>query len=325
MGFASTIGVQRWAFLASTLLRPLWVRKMARAVVLLLLFVPAVASGQTGFPADFFDPSLAKEGLLVIKGPTIEQDRAEVALAIDWPHHLLGIRAPENENIRWVVRDRLSLHLGFGYSPTSFLRLEAGFHGVPYQTGESSDDLGAPTELAAAMGSSWLTANLGIPWLVGSPLEAALATTIVLPTADSSSLTGTGRIELRVEGLLSLRLGPFRPIVNFGVCTSPRIRFRNLVRDDGIIYRAGLEVGQTTWPFAFSFELAGQTLLTSPFSSSVNEWLEAIIGLRIHVAAGTEVQVGAGTGLVGVGAPSVRGVVLMRWSFQVKKGGFTTE
>jgi hypothetical protein len=145
------------------------------------------------------------------------------------------------------------------------------------------------------------------------PLDGALATTLLLPTADPSGLSGEQRLNVRVAALLSARLPYFRPVVNLGLVTRPRVSFRDLVRDDGLIYRVGFEIGEAGWPLLPALELSGQTLLADPLSDD-GQLLEGIIGLRIPAVAGAEIQAGLGLGIFGIGAPAARGILLLRWA-----------
>jgi len=281
------------------------------AYIMLTAVFPATAFGQSGISADLLDFSPAAGGLMTVRSPELVPDRLEIMLGSDWSYRLMGLEQPDDQTL-WTVEQRVSLRVAVAYTPTGSLRLAAGFTGAPLQEGLRSNQVGALTPMRAAMGTSWFSAVWAIPGISG-----AIATTLLLPTAPASGLTGAQRMDVRVEALLSGRLWLFRPVVNLGVATRPRTSYFDLVRDDGLTFRLGCETGPDGWPVVPTLELAGETPLGSLFSK--HTLLEGLIGLRIPAVAGIEFQIGAGIGILGAGAPAVRGVVLARWLGNVEK------
>jgi hypothetical protein len=126
-------------------------------------------------------------------------------------------------------------------------------------------------------------------------------------------------VDFRAAALLSYRIWLVTAVLNLGVVTRARTRFYDLTRGDGLLYRLGAEVGIGRWPLAFSAEVAGETPLDAAFSSGVSEFAEAIFALRIRCIDGMDLSLGAGFGLLGTGVPTVRGLVLVRWSGNIQK------
>jgi hypothetical protein len=284
-----------------------------------LLCLPAVCLGQSGLDVDLtrFSPSV--HGLLSARAPVLDPGSLEIMLGTDWGHHLFGIQ-PDGENATtWIVKHRLSFRAAVTYTPTSAVSLSAGFSGAAHQDGVRTNSSGAPVALRAGMGSSWIAALWAVPLPDGLPLRAGLETALVFPTATKDVLCGGERVDFRGVALLSYRIRPFMAVFNLGVITRARTRFYDLTRDDGLLYRAGVEMEIGPWPVAVSAEVAGETPLGAVFSSGANEFAEALFALRIRCVAGLDLSLGAGVGLAGAGVPAVRGLVLARWSGKVQK------
>lgn len=274
--------------------------------------LPAMAFGQSGFSADLLDLSPSTGGLMAAGSPELHPGRFEAMLGADWAYHLMGIEQGSELSTLWIVEHRLSFRAAVSFTPTSFIRLAAGFTGTPLQEGLRYNRVGALVPMGAAMGASWVSAVWTIPGLGDLPLSSALATTLVLPTAAPDGLSGDQRLNVRVTALLAARFRFFRPVVNLGLVTRPRVGFYDMIRDDGLIYRAGCEFGEAGWPLLPALELSGETRLADPFSGEA-QVVEGIISLRIPAIAGVEIQAGLGVGLAGIGAPAVRGILMVRW------------
>jgi hypothetical protein len=289
--------------------------------MVLVLGFPAMASGQSGFSVDLLDFSPSTEGLMVVRSPELNPGRFEAMLGADWAYHLMGIEQGPEIPTLWIVEHRLSLRAAVSFTPSSFIRLAAGFTGAPLQEGLRYNRVGALVPMSATMGASWVSAVWAIPGFDDLPLSSAVATTLVLPTATPTGLSGEQRLNVRVAALLAARFWYFRPVVNLGLTTRPRVSFYDFIRDDGLIFRAGCEFGEAGWPLLPALELAGETQLADPFSGE-GKVLEGIISLRIPAIAGMEVQAGLGLGILGIGAPAVRGILLIRWvGAQEKRDG----
>jgi hypothetical protein len=280
-----------------------------------LLCLPVVCLGQSSLDVDLtvFSPSV--HGLLAARAPVLDPGSLEIMLGTDWGHHLFGVRPEGSDGITWIVEHRLSFRAAATYTPSSAVSLSAGFSGAAHQGGTRVNDSGAPVELRAGMGSSWIAAL----WSLPLPLDAGLETALLFPTADPEALCGGKRVDFRATALLSHRIWLVTAVLNLGVVTRARTRFYDLTRDDGLVYRLGAEVGTGPWPLSFSAEVAGETPLSAPFSSKVNEFAEALFALRIRCVGGMDLSVGAGIGLGGAGVPAVRGLVLCRWSGKIQK------
>jgi hypothetical protein len=288
-----------------------------RTVVLFagVLCLPAVCLGQSSLDVDLTRFSPSAHGLLAARAPVLEPGNLEIMLGTDWGHHLFGLRTGDGEGTAWIVEHRLSLRAAATYTPTSLVSLSAGFSSAAHQGGSRVNDAGAPVELRAGMGSSWIAAL----WALPLPLHTGLETALLFPTADPEALCGGNRVDFRVTALLSYRVWLVTAVLNLGVVTRARTRFYDLTRDDGLIYRLGAQVDLGPWPLAFSAEMAGETPLHAPFSSEVNEFAEALFALRIRCVAGVELSLGAGFGLFGTGVPAARGLLLWRFRGRVQK------
>lgn len=285
------------------------------AIIAGVLCLPAVCLGQSSLDVDLTGFSPSANGLLAARAPVLEPGNLEIMLGADWGRHLFGVRPEGEEGTAWIVEHRLSFRAAAAYTPTPALSLSAGFSGAVHQGGARVNDAGAPVALRAGMGSSWIAAL----WALPLPLHAGLETTLIFPTAAPDALCGGDRVDFRAAALLSHRIWLLTAVLNLGVVTRARTRFYDLTRDDGWFYRLGAEVGLGSWPLSFSAELAGETPLDAPFSTGVNEFAEALLALRIRRVGGMDLSLGAGFGLQGVGAPTVRGVVLCRWSGRIQK------
>jgi hypothetical protein len=289
------------------------------AIVTGLVCLPAVCPGQSSLDVDLTGFSPSVHGLVAARAPVLEPDSLEIMLGADWGHHLFGIQPEGADGTDWIVEHRLSFRAAVTYTPTSTVSLSAGFSGAAHQGGTRVSDAGAPVALRAGMGSSWIAALWAVPLPENLPLRAGVETTLFFPTAAPDVLCGGERVDFRATALLSYRIWLVTTVLNLGVGTRARTRFYDLTRDDGLLYRLGAEVEMGPWPLAFSAELAGETPLGAVFSSRVDEFAEALFALRIRCVAGMDLSLGAGFGLVGVGVPAVRGLVLARWSGKVQK------
>jgi len=289
------------------------------AIIAGLICLPAVCPGQSSLDVDLAGFSPSVHGLVSARAPILDPGDLEIMLGADWGRHLFGIQ-PEGENATtWIVKHRLSLRAAVTYTPTSAVSLSAGFSGAAHQEGTRTNASGAPVALRAGMGSSWVAALWAVPLPEGLPLRAGLETVLVFPTAPEDVLCGGERVDFRAAALLSYRIRPVTAVFNLGVVTRARTRFYDLIRDDGLLYRAGAEVDLGPWPLAVSAEVAGETPLGSLFSSGVNEFAEALFAFRIRCVAGLDLSLGAGVGLAGAGVPAVRGLVLFRFAGKVQK------
>ena len=289
------------------------------AFILGLVCLPVVCLGQSSLDVDLTGFSPSVHGLLAARAPVLDPGSLEIMLGADWGHHLFGVQPEGQAGTAWIVEHRLSFRAAVTYTPTSAVSLSAGFSGAAHQGGTRTNDAGAPVALQAGMGSSWIAALWAIPLPEDLPLRAGLETTLWFPTAAPDVLCGGERVDFRAAALLSYRIWLVNAVLNLGVVTRAHTRFYDLTRDDGLVYRAGAEVGIGPWPLAFSAEVAGETPLTGNFSSRVDEFAEALFALRIRYVAGMDLSVGVGLGLVGAGVPAVRGLVLARWSGKVQK------
>lgn len=294
-------------------------------LVLWLILAPAgMVRAQAGWSADRLETAPAMDGLLTARGARLVPGRLEVALGTDWAYHLLG-RAGPDHHTTWIVEHRLSLRAAVAYTPGRSMRLAAGFRGVPLQQGTRTDAAGAAVPLQPSMGGSWISATWAVPASLTPPVHLAVATTLVLPTAPAESLAGGTRSEVHMVALLSARLWWLRPVVNLGVAARPRTRFAELVIDDGLIYRAGLEFGPPAWPLAATAEIAGEVPLDNPGAGEPDGLVQTLVGLKISGLWGMEIQVGTGFGLMGAGSPAVRGLVVVRWACIAEKTDETIE
>jgi hypothetical protein len=289
------------------------------ALTLGLVCLPGISPAQSSLDVDLAGFSPSVHGLLAARAPVLDPDWLEIMLGADWGRHLFGIRPEGGDGTTWVVEHRLSLRAAATYTPTSSLSLSAGFSGAAHQGGTRTNDAGAPAALRAGMGSSWMAALWAVPLPQGLPLRAGLETALMFPTAAPDALCGGERVDFRATALVSYRIWLVTAVLNLGVVTRARTRFYDLTRDDGLLYRAGVEMEAGSWPLAFSAEVAGETPLGSAFSSRVNEFLEALFALRIRCVAGLDLSLGAGLGLLGTGVPAVRGVVLFRYAGKMQK------
>lgn len=293
-------------------------------VVLAVLIPAGTARAQAGWPADRLDPAPTVGDLLATRNARLVPGRIEVSLGADFAHHLLGRAATGNGTV-WIVSHRLSMRAAVAYTPGRSVRLATGFCGVPLQQGTRTDANGAALPLRASMGGSWLEATWAVPDPLVRPLHAAVATTLVLPTAPAAGLAGGKGPEIRMVALLSGGVWWLRPAVNLGLVSRARTRFAELVVDDGLVYRAGVEFGPPGWCLAASAEIAGEARLDDLIGGGPANLLEALVGLKISGLWGLEIQLGTGFGLRGAGAPACRGLLLARWTPPAEKTDETVE
>jgi hypothetical protein len=290
--------------------------------VLFFVLLPVFVCGQERFSADGFSPNLSGDGLLAVRGAAWEEGRWTAALELDTAHHLLGVREGGEGLVRWIVEDRLSLRLGVGYSPASFLWVEAGVDGVPFQQGERTDALGIRVPLEPAMGSMWFSTVWALPEILGPAVQSALGFSLIFPAASPAGLAGGDRLDLRIDCQVGVRAGLVHPVLNFGIASASQVRFQNLVRSDAFLFGAGIEVGGESWPIRPSLEMVGAAQIPS-FSRSEGGWMEALAGAKLLILGEFETQFGAGVGLVGIGAPAVRGMLIIRWLAGKKRATFS--
>ncbi len=290
-----------------------------RCFTLLAVLLPAAAGAQEGFGADRLQPCLALDGLVSACRARVIPDRLVVAAGLDWAHHLLGIE-PEDEHdpTRWLVEDRLTVRLEAGWAPAASLMLLAGLDAAVHQNGRRTDSHGARQYLTSAMGRSWIAA-LWAPTPSAWPLEAGLESRLVFPTASLDGLAGPRRVQWRLTLLLSTRVWLLRPVLNLGLAYGQDARFRDLTRDEALVYRGGLEIYDEGWPLAGMVEISGVTRLEAPFSEPTNHTAEALAGLRWRASDRIEVLVSAGLGLAGASSPAARGMLLIRWGSEKYK------
>ncbi len=283
------------------------------AWIALALIAPRPASGQAGFEADRLVPCLVEPGLVGTCAAEVPAEGLALASGLDFTHHLLADPGTGAGPDRWLVEDRLTMRAALGWTIGRTLLLSAGLDGAATQRGVGTDGLGAPIERASALGRSWLGAQW-IPSPADWPLAVGIRLQLVLPTANPQGLTGPDRTQWRVTALASADLGWLRPVVNLGLTTGEHSRYRNLTRDEGLLYGLGLEAAGPDWPLAGLVEVCGATRLRSAFERRVDQTAEVLTGLRFGRHAGLDVLVAAGIGLVGPSAPRARGIVLLRYT-----------
>jgi hypothetical protein len=293
-------------------------------VILTALSLPATGLAQSGLSADLFAPAPSVDDLFTTRSPEIVKGRFSASLGSNWAYHLLGIENPDKTSTNWIVEQRAGLHAAINYAPCSHFRLAAGFNSAVFQQGNRTNDWGAEVPLDAAMGPTWLSAVWAPLKSNSGHLAGALETSLVFPSPQPSGLVGERDLGVRVTGLFSTRFDWISVLVNLGLATRSQIEFRNLTRDDGLIYRLGVEFGHKSWPVFVSAELAGETPLHNPFSGGLNEFLETLWGVRAKFGD-FRLQLGASIGLLGAGAPTVRGLLLVRWTITSEKMGACIE
>jgi len=278
-----------------------------------LLLLARSAAGQTGFEADRLLPCLVEPGLVGTCAAETPPEGLVLATGLDYAHHLLADTGTGDGPTRWLVQDRLTLRTALGWAIGRSLLLSAGLDGAATQRGVGTDGLGAPIERGSALGRSWLSAQW-IPSPAHWPLAAGFRVQLVLPSASPQGLTGPSRTQWRLTALASADLGWLRPVLNLGVTTGEQSRYRNLSRDDGLLFGIGLEAGGPDWPLAGLVELCGATRLRAPFAHRADQTTEILTGFRLGRHAGLDVLIAAGIGLVGPSVPRARGLVLVRYS-----------
>jgi hypothetical protein len=280
----------------------------------MLLALPATARSQSFLSADLFEPAPARGDLLATRSAEIVAGRWEIQIGSDWAWHVMGVAEEEpGATTDWIVEHRLNMRVAAGFAPWDFVRLNAGFSGAVWQAGTRTDATGAEVPLESAWGDSWFAATWSPVPSPDSVFSAGLETMLRLPTASGAGLTGNDGIQVQLSGLLSARLDWFRLMANVGLITRKRNQFRDLTRDDGLIYRFGVELGTPDWPVQIGAELSGQSPLAAPFASGQNEFLETLYSVRVNMGP-FGIVLGAGLGLLGAGVPAVRGVLLISWA-----------
>jgi hypothetical protein len=137
-------------------------------------------------------------------------------------------------------------------------------------------------------------------------LGVAAAVEARLPTGDETNLLGTGGVETRVFGIVSLNRGPFSPHVNVGYTVSSDGSIPGATLRDEISAAAGFDVAVNP-RFTMSLDVLGRTLRDAGRMRLAEKTFEYSLA-----GAGTGGGGGGGGGGSGGGRPTTPAVEVLR-------------
>lgn len=285
---------------------------MAKLALISALFMyPGVCLAQEGFEADPMQACIVGPGLIHACYPGARQGGVLFGTAIHWAHHLLRIQDTEQENeSTWLVQDRVSMDTAIGFRSKNGFQLSVGVDWITHQVGERTDAMGAPMNMAAGIGKTWIQSSLEI--MTTSAINMSMETGLVFPSPNPSILAAPGLVRWKIGAKISANWWLLHPLLGVGLRFGEDQRFRDLIRDNGLYWDAALEFSDEDWPWGIFIEAFGITRLSEPFSSEANNYAESLMGARLKLFSCFEILLGASMGITGPGAPQIRPIVIFR-------------
>jgi len=144
----------------------------------------------------------------------------------------------------------------------------------------------------------------------------AVQVPVSLPTGQRSRYMGDGGVNVAVDILAELRLKRFRALVNVApLHLRPKIEYGGFVRQVGMDWKAGVSVTPLA-TLDVRAEIWGSLAYQGEHSKATAEWA---LSVGLNPTEGVALQLGAGTGIVGVGAPQLRAFAAVHFTSPDKR------
>ncbi len=289
----------------------------ARPLALLLvcpglaLGLPAAATAQSGgdIALDGFRPALDTNGYVTVDGAGLTPPgQVAFGLYTTWAHGLLEL---EGQGVRYRVRDTLTPTLvaaaGVPRLPLAFgLSLPFGVVAADRDPDSDGGTPGDPTDDQRYRTGDQGTGDVGVHAKLGLGRRAALAASVWLPTATADAWLGAGAASGQLRLVVEERRGRLRGAVNAGV----RVRAGGAAEfmdapaampgtGARVALGAGLPVGgalaYALAPGKLDALIEGWALV--PLDGAGYAPVEALAGLKVHLAPASHLTLGGGLGV----------------------------
>lgn len=270
--------------------------------------LPAHAEGNTSL----LQPAANAQSFFTQDAPEPLADRRLNAIALfDAGTSLLVIRDPSSgEPVPGgeLVSRRLALHIAAARGVTPRLELGLGWS-VAMQSG---DEIAGRAPIAATgLGELRLRAQLRL-FRRGTFALSAVGD-VSLPTASAGAYLGEAGPTLTPKLVGGGTLGRFSLAATIGYRVRGANQVGDLLIDDELVGSAGVAIDVRAQRLALVGEAFGAFGIQGR-GNRLERPLEALAGLRLHVAGPWVLRAGVGAGLsLGYGTPEVRGIVA--WTF----------
>ncbi len=210
----------------------------------------------------------------------------------------------------------MDLHGAFGFGPA-----DIGLH-VPvapvivWGSDPSGGDFPVQAEDEGAFGDIVLVPKLRIVDPAKKTFGLGVQIPVSFPTGHEDRYFGDAGVTLSVDLLAELRLKRFRVLANFTpLHLRPELSYGEFARQVGMAWKAGVSVNPMR-SVSIRSEVWGTVSYMGASNQATAEW-SASIGLS--PSEGVSLELGAGSGIVGLGAPRLRAFAGVRVTSPSKK------
>lgn len=284
------------------------------------LALPSIASAQTGFALNRFDPSERGSEWLALDSLDLRGNlRPAIGVVGDWAHKPLLIVDQNGNERSAIVRNQLFLHVGGAINVGGMLRLGVNLPVLAYNDGDGGSVNGVPVKAPGdgALGDLRLSADVRLVGQHRSPFQLAVGASAFLPTGSENAYAGDGKPRLAPRLIAAGDLGPFVYSAKLG------FQWRDAKDPVGaantgseVTFGAAAGVRTASGKLVVGPELYGSTVVSESgaFFSKRATPVEAILGA--HYTLGDDWRIGAGVGpgiTRGYGSPQVRVLASIEW------------
>jgi len=126
---------------------------------------------------------------------------------------------------------------------------------------------------------------------------------VSFPTGARNQFLSEGGVSFAVDILAELRLKGFRAVVNIApIHLRPKVEYSHFTRQLGMSWKAGVAMTALR-RIAVRGEVWGTAAYQGDYSLTTAEWA---VSVALTPAEGVVLEMGAGSGIVGIGAPALR-------------------
>ena len=290
---------------------------LAGLTALAASLVPSLASAQSGFVANRFDPS--EKGSDWFANESLDYRgnfRPAIGIIGDYSKDDVVIRNPDGSSAGSLIQDAYYLHLGG--SITMFHRLRLGAN-IPLELGQSGNDVGlggtgfrAPE--AASIGDIRLGGDVRLLGEYQSPFTLAVGAQAYLPTGSTTQLSGAGSARVTPRFMLAGDVDVFTYAFRMGFEFRPDDNFQGHPIGNELSWGAAVGIRLLDKKLLVGPEFQVNTLASNAFQSQSTP-SEFLVGAHYRIK---DWQVGGsvGTGFDAgdsIGSPTLRILLGVEW------------
>jgi outer membrane protein OmpA-like peptidoglycan-associated protein len=282
---------------------------------------PAHAQEATGFAVNRFEPAERGSHWFVLESLDLRGNgRPALGVTADYQLRPLAIYEKDGSVRSSPLEHMMTTHIGASLALADRVRFGVNVPLVLYETGDTGTLAGVTYPAPAseqAIGDVRLGVDLRLFGEHDGPITMAVGGQVWLPTGDSASYTGDGRVRVAPRVLAAGIVGAFTYAAKVGVMfRDPEAStFANSPVGHELVYAAAAGARVADGRLVIGPEVFGSTVVTDQTFKTRTTPLEIILGGHYAFAGGARVGLGGGTGLTrGYGSPELRLLGSLEWS-----------